>query len=1052
MRFRSSFPTAATFCLAAILAGCSSQSGEDSTGSSDDALTRVCGAQTNGPTQGRDVSVYQGAFNWAGANVDFGAARISDGVGNIDSQFDGNWARMKSSNTLRSAYQFFEPGESEVAQANLVISKVGKLGAGDLPVMLDIEVTGGQSPATIRAKAQHWLDLVEAGTGKRPFVYSYASFLQDNLGSGFGKYPLWIAGYGETCPSVPSGWTNWVVWQYSDGNGTLDHDVFNGTLAQLKANYAADPVKVEGYLDSATTSVAGWAADLNAPTHALSVDIYFGGAAGAGGYGVEVTANLSRPDVAKATGAGADHGYSLSTPLFYCDTHSHPVYAYAHQVSDGAAVELTDAPRNVTCDPEPSPAGLLRHIPSETELTAWAFDQHASQRWMTTADKATHMIGSDWPADPVLGRTASDGAIYLVDGTSKRHVQSAASLAAWKLTALKTVAWTDAEAATFADGAPLPLQPTLIQAVGDTAIYVLDADPPPVAVEADAGAGTPLDDDGGSDLGAVPASAGDVDAGADDVPSVPNGGDANAANGSSSGGCSAAPTSSHEGGAGFLLFGLVAGAIAVMRRRSAPKSKTVALVAVTALIAGCGSSGKEDTGDTDDELTRVCGASAGGPVQGVDVSYYQGAFNWAGAGVQFGAARISDGTGFVDPDFDGNWSRMKSAGVLRSAYQFFEPGENEVSQANLVISKVGRLGAGDLPVMLDIEVTGGQSPSTIRERAQHWLDLVEAGTGKKPFVYSYGSFLETNLGSGFGSYPLWIAAYGPSCPSVPAGWNNWVVWQYSDGGGHLDHDVFNGSEAQLKALAGDVAPPGPPTAKPAAPTGCGAIDPGHGLSQGESVKSCDGRFELVMQTDGNLVEYLLGSGGALWSTGTSGTDGFAAIMQGDGNFVLYGKNSNPLWDSHTNGHGGASLAVQSDGNLVVYDAGRALWNAGTEVIAAPTRPTGSGIIPAGQGLAASEGFSSPSGKYSLAMQSDGNLVLYHNGVGAIWTTATSGSEGYIAIMQGDGNFVLYDRHGKALWSSGTAGHLGAELAIQDDGNMVVYAGGVALWNTHTNGR
>jgi lysozyme len=569
MRKLFSFPAVATFSLAAVIAGCSSPSGEDATGSSDDALTRVCGAQTSGAVQGRDVSVYQGAFNWAGANVDFGAARISDGLGSIDSQFDGNWARMKSSSTLRSAYQFFEPGESEVAQANLVISKVGKLGAGDLPVMLDIEVTGGQSPATIRAKAQHWLDLVEAGTGKRPFIYSYASFLQDNLGSGFGKYPLWIAGYGETCPSVPSGWTNWVIWQYSDGGGTLDHDVFNGTLAQLKATYASDPVQVEGYLDSATTSVAGWAVDMNAPTKALSVDVYFGGAAGAGGYGVEVTADLSRPDVAKATGAGADHGYSVNTPLFYCDTHAHPVYAYAHQVSDGKAVELTDAPRNTTCAPTTSPKGLLRHIDSEAELTSWAFDQHTSQRWMTTADKATHTVGADWPADRVLGRTASDGAIYLVDGTTKRHVQSTASLAAWKLNTLKTVAWTDAEAATYADGAALPLEPTLIQAVGDTAIYVLDADPPPDPTEADAGVGTPLTDDGGSDLGASPAAA-DVDASATDVPSDPtsaSNGDANGANGSS-GGCSAAPSSSQEGGAGFLVLGLVAGVITLMRRRS----------------------------------------------------------------------------------------------------------------------------------------------------------------------------------------------------------------------------------------------------------------------------------------------------------------------------------------------------------------------------------------------------------------------------------------------------------------------------------------------------
>ncbi len=201
--------------------------------STDDALTTVCGASTTGAVQGYDVSTYQGAFNWATNKVPFGAARISDGTGSVDDTFDGNWSGMKAQGILRSAYQFFEPGEDEVAQANLVISKVGKLGAGDLPVMLDIEVTGSQTPATIQTKAKHWLALVAAGTGKTPFVYSYASFLQDNLGSGFGKYPVWIAGYGEACPSVPSGWTNWVVWQYSDVSGKLDHDVFNGPLTTL---------------------------------------------------------------------------------------------------------------------------------------------------------------------------------------------------------------------------------------------------------------------------------------------------------------------------------------------------------------------------------------------------------------------------------------------------------------------------------------------------------------------------------------------------------------------------------------------------------------------------------------------------------------------------------------------------------------------------------------------------------------------------------------------------------------------------------------------------
>jgi len=219
-------------------------------------------------------------------------------------------------------------------------------------------------------------------------------------------------------------------------------------------------------------------------------------------------------------------------------------------------------------------------------------------------------------------------------------------------------------------------------------------------------------------------------------------------------------------------------------------------------VAACGSTDVEGTGTSGEAVTRTCGASTTAPVQGYDVSYFQGAFDWSTAHVPFGYARISDGTGFIDPQFDGNWARMKSAGVLRGAYQFFEPAQDPVAQANLMVQKVGRLGEGDMPAMIDVEVTGGQSPATIAARVRTWLQIVESGTGRRPIIYTGSFFWEDNVrDTTFGQYPIWIAAYGVSCPSLPAGWTNWLMWQYSDGNGALDHDVFNGSLAELRALA-----------------------------------------------------------------------------------------------------------------------------------------------------------------------------------------------------------------------------------------------------------
>jgi hypothetical protein len=90
--------------------------------------------------------------------------------------------------------------------------------------------------------------------------------------------------------------------------------------------------------------------------------------------------------------------------------------------------------------------------------------------------------------------------------------------------------------------------------------------------------------------------------------------------------------------------------------------------------------------------------------------------------------------------------------------------------------------------------------------------------------------------------------------------------------------------------------------------------------------SCDGRFKLVMQTDGNLVLYMNGTT-ALWSTGTVGSGATQAAMQTDGNFVLYA-GATPVWASNTAGHPNAVISVQNDGNVVIY-YGSPIWATNT---------------------------------------------------------------------------------------------------------------------------
>jgi hypothetical protein len=118
----------------------------------------------------------------------------------------------------------------------------------------------------------------------------------------------------------------------------------------------------------------------------------------------------------------------------------------------------------------------------------------------------------------------------------------------------------------------------------------------------------------------------------------------------------------------------------------------------------------------------------------------------------------------------------------------------------------------------------------------------------------------------------------------------------------------------------------PSNAKP--PTGCGQMVGGLALTAGESLKSCDARFNLSMQYDGNLVLYQ--GAHPLWASDTYLSQAYAGIMQTDGNLVVYDVNQRPLWASNTWGQPGNSLFVQNDGNLVVYNsASRPVWNSNT---------------------------------------------------------------------------------------------------------------------------
>ena len=226
------------------------------------------------------------------------------------------------------------------------------------------------------------------------------------------------------------------------------------------------------------------------------------------------------------------------------------------------------------------------------------------------------------------------------------------------------------------------------------------------------------------------------------------------------------------------------------------------------------------------------------------------------------------------------------------------------------------------------------------------------------------------------------------------------------------------------------------------------IDGGKVISAGNYLLSPNGNCKAVMQGDGNFVIYK--SGKAIWcsATNTSAFSSYFATMQTDGNFVIYGQNGSSktaVWASQTC-KGAVSgykyqLRLNDSGRLDVINtknSNQLIWNNTSQISYHNNLNVGEKML-------------SPNGKYTAEFQTDGNFVLYDISTSTkipLWNSRTFVSDsplratkGSIVKMQEDGNLVIYDSANKAIWYSKTA--VGAQsgyvykLILTDNGKLEI---------------
>ena len=251
-------------------------------------------------------------------------------------------------------------------------------------------------------------------------------------------------------------------------------------------------------------------------------------------------------------------------------------------------------------------------------------------------------------------------------------------------------------------------------------------------------------------------------------------------------------------------------------RRSANRrmgnAKTVAALSLSLFIGSCGGkAGSVGYLPDSDPHPGVARAHAL-PVQGIDVSKYQGEIDWdrvRQAGIRFAWLKVSEGGDYIDERFYENWEGAARAGVPRGAYHFMYWCRTAAEQAMWFSYAVPQDG-NQLPPVLDLEWNNDSKtcPRRVpREEALEMIKLVlaamEQHTGKRPVIYTDINFHRDVLEGELRNYEFWLRSVAAE-PQERYRNRPWTFWQYTATGrvpgiaGDVDRNAFHGSEREWR--------------------------------------------------------------------------------------------------------------------------------------------------------------------------------------------------------------------------------------------------------------
>lgn len=191
------------------------------------------------------------------------------------------------------------------------------------------------------------------------------------------------------------------------------------------------------------------------------------------------------------------------------------------------------------------------------------------------------------------------------------------------------------------------------------------------------------------------------------------------------------------------------------------------------------------------------------PITGIDISKHTGKIDFKkirNQNIDFVYIKTTEGSDFVDPNFEKNYLNASKNNIPVGFYHFFRFNKDGKVQAHNFLRNIkGK--KTSLPLVIDVEEWGNQASNSTNEviaEIRVFINIIKNKSANGIMIYSNESSYKKYIEGNFDKYDLWICSFSQS-PNIE---KKWTLWQHSHKGkfdgadGWVDINTFNGTKGQ----------------------------------------------------------------------------------------------------------------------------------------------------------------------------------------------------------------------------------------------------------------